>query len=105
MMLGIRNALHQAGQTTQADARLATLAQEALYPHTCHAQRAAWAADAGRLEEAVLILAEAITAAPLRRRGRLRQRRASLLQRLGRVEEAMAERTQAQAEDPAWFAD
>ncbi len=98
-------ALHQAGQVIQADARLAALAKEALYPHTCHAQRAAWAADAGRLEEAVLLLAEAIAAAPLRRRGRLRQRRASLLHRLGRIEEAVAERAQAQAEDPAWFAD
>ena len=96
-------ALHQAGQTAAADARVAALAGEALYPHTCHAQRAAWAADAGRLAEAVEHLAEAIIAAPPRRRGRLRERRATLLDRLGRLEEAQAERAQARIDDPAWF--
>ena len=96
-------ALHQTGRTAEADAHLAALAEEALYPHTCHAQRAAWAADAGRETEAVDLLEAAIAAAPTRRRGRLRERRASLLDRLGREREAAAERAAARVEDPQWY--
>lgn len=95
-------ALRQAGRHIEARASLAQVADHALYPHGPLATLAEWAWLDGDLVAAALHLDQAIAAAPVHRRGRLRTRRAELLLALGDSRGARAHLEQALSEDPGY---
>lgn len=96
------HALREAGRRAEACAALATVARMALYPHGPLATLAEWHWLDGDQAAALHQLAEAITAAPHHRRGRLRTRRAEWLRERGAVTEARRELADALIEDPAY---
>jgi Flp pilus assembly protein TadD len=95
-------ALRRRGDVAAARAALAAVAAQALYPHGPLATLAEWAVEDGDPAAARTWLAQAINAAPTRRRGRLRCRLAELLLRVGERDRAREELTTAQAEDPGY---
>jgi tetratricopeptide (TPR) repeat protein len=96
------HALREAGRRAEACVALAVAARMALYPHGPLATLAEWHWLDGDQISALSQLAEAITAAPHHRRGRLRTRRAEWLRERGAVAEARRELAQALVEDPAY---
>ena len=97
-------ALRRAGQHEAARAAQEALVPHALYPHGVLATLAEWAWADGDIAVALEWSLQAIAAAPLRRRGRLRARRAVWLRHGGNALEADRELATAYVEDPAYFA-
>lgn len=95
-------ALRACGRHDEARGAQRELARASLYPHAPLAQLAEWAWLDGDGDAALRAMAEAISAAPLRRRGRLRTRRAEWLVGRGDVEAARAELSTAIEEDPGY---
>lgn len=95
-------ALRRAGLKRDARDALAALVGQALYPHGPLSTLAEWAHEDGDDREARGLLVQAITAAPVRRRGRLRTRHAELLLAAGEPAAAEAELRSSLAEDPSW---
>ncbi len=95
-------ALRRSGDAAAARAALAAVAAQALYPHGPLATLAEWAHADGDPTAARAWLAQAIAAAPTRRRGRLRCRLAELLLRAGERDRARHELHTAQAEDSGY---
>jgi len=94
-----RAGLHEAACTAQM-----ALIPHALYPHGLLATLAEWAWADGDHTTALEWSQQAIIAAPVRRRGRLRTRRATWLRQRGNVTGAERELATAHLEDPAYFA-
>ena len=97
-------ALRRAGQREAARAAQEALVPHALYPHSVLATLAEWALADGDIAVALEWSLQAIAAAPLRRRGRLRARRSAWLRHDGDTVEAERELATAYVEDPAYFA-
>ncbi|HWO19856.1 MAG TPA: hypothetical protein VNO30_13815 [Kofleriaceae bacterium] len=95
-------ALRGAGRHADARAALRQVAGEALYPHGPLATLAEWSWLDGDPRGALAEMAQAITAAPPHRRGRLRTRRAEWLLAAGDPAAARRELLQAQDEDPGY---
>lgn len=95
-----RAGLHEAARVAQQ-----ALVPHALYPHGLLATLAEWAWADGDHVTALEWSQQAITAAPVRRRGRLRTRRATWLRRRGEAIRAECELAIAFAEDPAYFSE
>jgi hypothetical protein len=95
-------ALRAAGRHDEARAQLATVANEALYPHGPLATLAEWSWLDGDRDEALVQMNAAIDAAPAHRRGRLRTRRAEWLLVRGDANAARAELVRAIDEDPGY---
>ena len=95
-------ALRRAGRGRAAREALAALAHQALYPHGPLSTLAEWAHEDGDDGAARALLAQAISAAPVHRRGRLRTRHAELLLAAGDRTAAENELRASLAEDPAW---
>lgn len=95
-------ALRAAGRPAEARVALRSLATAALYPHGPLSTLAEWSWLDGDREGALAEMAEAIEAAPLHRRGRLRTRRAEWLLARGDVDAARAELERAIVEDPGY---
>jgi hypothetical protein len=98
----LAQALHAARRRGEARSLLLRLAPEAVHPAGCLSTAAEWAWRDRDHAEALRLFAEAATASPPHRRGRLRCRRAELLLELERRGEALAELDLACAEDPAF---
>jgi Flp pilus assembly protein TadD len=98
----LAQALRGAGRHADARAALRLVAAAALYPHNPLATLAEWSWLDGDRPRALAELADAITAAPLHRRGRLRTRRAEWLLSLDDPVAARRELHHAIAEDPAY---
>ncbi|MBA2538043.1 MAG: hypothetical protein H0V17_00285 [Deltaproteobacteria bacterium] len=96
-------ALRGVGRHAEARAALAGLAREALYPHGPLSTLAEWSWLDGERSVALEEMQHAIDAAPLRRRGRLRARRAQWLNQQGDQHAARAELLQAIDEDPGYL--
>ncbi|MEK7415135.1 MAG: sulfotransferase [Planctomycetota bacterium] len=97
----LAHALYASGKRQDAQRMLVALADQAVYPHQPLATAAEWAWHGHDHPIALELFARAIAAAPERRRGRLRCRRAELLEHLGQRDAALAELAVAQVEDPA----
>lgn len=95
-------ALRQAGRAAEARVALMDVVGVALYPHGPLATLAEWAWLDGERQDARRHLAQAISAAPVHRRGRLRTRLAEWLLTCGDHEAARAHLEQALSEDPAY---
>lgn len=95
-------ALRRAGRGREAREALAALVDQALYPHGPLSTLAEWAHEDGDDGAARTLFAQAIGAAPIRRRGRLRTRLAELLLATGEPAGAEAELRASLTEDPAW---
>jgi hypothetical protein len=95
-------ALRGAGRHAEARAALRRVAGEALYPHGPLATLAEWSWLDGDHRGALAEMAQAIAAAPLRRRGRLRTRLAEWLLAQGDSLAARRELLQALDEDPGY---
>lgn len=95
-------ALRAGGRLAEARRAQRELARASLYSHAPLAQLAEWAWLDGEHGAALASMADAITAAPRRRRGRLRTRRAEWLVARGDVEGARAELRTATEEDPGY---
>lgn len=95
-------ALRRAGRRTEARASLSALVDEALYPHRPLSNLAEWCHEDGDDAEALALLRQAIIAAPVWRRGRLRSRYADLLLETGDIDGARRELELACREDPLW---
>jgi tetratricopeptide (TPR) repeat protein len=95
-------ALRGAGRPAEARAALRRVASGALYPHGPLAALAEWSWLDGDHREALAEMQRAIAAAPLRRRGRLRTRRAEWLLAQGDPIAARGELLQALDEDPGY---
>ena len=95
-------ALRRSGDAAAARTALAAVAAQALYPHGPLATLAEWALADGEPAAAREWLAQAIAAAPTRRRGRLRCRLAEMHLRSGERDRARDELRTAQAEDPGY---
>lgn len=97
-------ALRHAGFADAAGAAQLALVPHALYPHGLLATLAEWAWADGDHTAALDWSQQAINAAPVRRRGRLRTRLATWLRQRGDTVGAAHELVTAQTEDPAYFA-
>ena len=95
-------ALRGAGRHAEARAAMRRVASEALYPHGPLATLAEWSWLDGDRGEALAEMQQAIAAAPLHRRGRLRTRRAEWLLAQGDPIAARGELLQALDEDPGY---
>jgi hypothetical protein len=95
-------AMRGAGKHAEARAALRELATATLYPHGPLSTLAEWSWEDGAPDAALAEMAEAIAAAPLHRRGRLRTRRAEWLVTVGDEASARAELAAAIAEDPGY---
>jgi Flp pilus assembly protein TadD len=95
-------ALRGAGRSAEARAAMRRAASEALYPHGPLATLAEWSWLDGDPREALAEMQQAIAAAPLHRRGRLRTRRAEWLLTQGDPVAARAELLRALDEDPGY---
>ena len=95
-------ALRAAGRHAEARAALEQVVREALYPHGPLATLAEWSWLDDRRSDALAEMAQAIVAAPLHRRGRLRTRRAEWLIATGDRTAARAELALAIEEDPGY---
>ena len=95
-------ALRGAGRHAEARAAMRRVAGEALYPHGPLATLAEWSWQGGEHREALAEMQQAIAAAPLHRRGRLRTRRAEWLLAQGDPLAARGELLQALDEDPGY---
>lgn len=98
-------ALRRAGAHAEAQAAQLALMGDALYPHGLLATLAEWAWTDGDQVAALAWSQQAISAAPLRRRGRLRARRATWLRHGGDAAGAAEQLATGRHEDPAYFAD
>jgi tetratricopeptide (TPR) repeat protein len=98
----LAQALRGAGHHAEARTALRRVAADALYPHNPLATLAEWSWLDGDRPRALAELADAITAAPHHRRGRLRTRRAEWLLALGDPAAARRELHHALAEDPRY---
>ena len=98
----LSQALRAAGRATDARAALQAIVRDALYPHGPLATLAEWSWLDGEQARAIAEMREAITAAPLHRRGRLRTRLAEWLVSRGDAAAARAELERAIVEDPAY---
>ena len=96
-------ALRRAGAHAQARAAQLALVPEALYAHGLLATLAEWAWADGDQTAALSWSQQAITAAPQRRRGRLRARRATWLRQVGDAPGAAEQLALATSEDPGYF--
>ncbi len=96
-------ALRRAGAHAQARAAQLALIPDALYAHGLLATLAEWAWADGDYAAALSWSQQAITAAPQRRRGRLRARRATWLRQGGDLAAAVEQLALANNEDPAYF--
>jgi tetratricopeptide (TPR) repeat protein len=96
------HALRAAGRRAEARRTLADLAPHALYPHGPLSLLAEWSWSDGDRPAALAQMADAIAAAPLHRRGRMRTRRAEWLATLGARTDAEAELVLALEEDPTY---
>jgi Flp pilus assembly protein TadD len=96
-------ALRLAGANAEARATQLDLVADALYPHGLLATLAEWAWSDGDQEAALTWSQQAIAAAPLRRRGRLRARRAAWLRQRGDQAGGAEQLALAEHEDPAFF--
>lgn len=96
------HALRKAGRPVDARIALEQVAADALYPHGSYATLAEWALLDGDREAAMSWMTRAIEAAPPRRRGRLRCRRAEWLRDAGDRAGARAELELAIVEDPGF---
>lgn len=97
-------ALRRAGLRDAARAAQVALVPHALYPHGILATLAEWAWADDDQVAALDWSQQAITAAPTRRRGRLRTRRAAWLRQRGDTASADRELSLAHLEDPGFFA-
>ncbi len=95
-------ALRGAGRHAEARAALRRVASEALYPHGPIGTLAEWSWLDGEHRDALAEMQQAIAAAPLHRRGRLRTRRAEWLLAQGDPVAARRELLQAIDEDPGY---
>jgi hypothetical protein len=95
-------ALRQAGQFSAANTALSSLLATALYPHGPLSTLAEWAQLDGDNATARQRMAEAIAAAPPRKRGRLRTRLAEWLIAAGDALAAITQLELAGLEDPTW---
>jgi tetratricopeptide (TPR) repeat protein len=95
-------ALRAAGRHAEARAALRDLAAIALYPHGPLATLAEWSWLDGDRDRALADMQQAIDAAPLHRRGRLRTRRAEWLLARNDRAAARAELQRSLVEDPAY---
>ncbi len=95
-------ALRSAGRHVDARTALLEVARAALYPHGPLATLAEWSWLDGARSDAVAEMQQAIAAAPLHRRGRLRTRCAEWLIEQGDREAARRELVQAIDEDPGY---
>lgn len=95
-------ALRQARRHDEARAALEQVVTRALYPHGPLATLAEWSWHDGEHAAAVARMGEAIAAAPVHRRGRLRTRRAEWLRAGGDLAAARADLEQALIDDPAY---
>jgi hypothetical protein len=95
-------ALRGAGRDAEARAAMRLAASVALYPHGPLATLAEWSWLDGDHREALAEMQQAIDAAPLHRRGRLRTRRAEWLLAQGDRVAARAELLRALDEDPGY---
>lgn len=95
-------ALRAAGRHVDARAALRQVASEALYPHGPLATLAEWSWLDGARSNALAEMQQAIAAAPLHRRGRMRTRRAEWLIEHDDREAARQELLQAIDEDPGY---
>ena len=98
------HALRRAGERDAARAAQVALVPDALYPHGILATLAEWAWADDDQVAALEWSQQAITAAPSRRRGRLRTRRAAWLRQRGDSASAERELSLALEEDPRFFA-
>jgi hypothetical protein len=98
----LAQALRGAQRTIEAREVLAVVTQEALYPHGPLSTLAEWSWLDGDRAAALAEMAAAIEAAPPRRRGRLRTRRAEWLIEAHDLPAARAELERAIAEDPSY---
>ena len=98
------HALRRAGQRDAARAAQVALVPNSLYPHGILATLAEWAWADDDQVAALDWSRQAITAAPSRRRGRLRTRRAAWLRQRGDTASADGELSLAHEEDPGFFA-
>ncbi len=98
----LAQALRAAGRHAEARAVMRQVAGEALYPHGPLATLAEWSWLDGNRGVALEEVREAIAAAPLHRRGRLRTRRAEWLLAEGDPKAARAELQLAIDEDPGY---
>ena len=96
-------ALRRAGANAEARTAQLSLIADALYPHGLLATLAEWAWTDGDQEAALAWSQQAIDAAPLRRRGRLRARRAVWLRQRGDHAGAAGQLALAENEDPEFF--
>src|SRR5262249_17405866 len=95
-------ALRAAGRHVDARAALRQVASAALYPHGPLATLAEWSWLDGARSDALAEMQQAIAAAPLHRRGRMRTRRAEWLIEQGDREAARRELVEAIEEDPGY---